>query len=67
MKDSNHITKKIILKAHAEERIQVNEYKDLREFFSEDGWITIKADNPYIQGYYFNILESGSVSGDHFF
>ena len=31
-----------------------------------DGF-TIKANNPYIQGFYFNFNNSGSVSGDHFF
>jgi hypothetical protein len=39
----------------------------LKDFLLDEGWITIKADNPYIQGYYFHLNESGSVSGDHFF
>ena len=40
---------------------------DFKEFLSNEGWVTIKADNPYIEGYYFNMNKSGSVSGDHFF
>ena len=67
MADSNHISKNLFLKANSEKRIQINEDDDLKEFFSSDGWITIKANNPYIQGYYFNMHESGSISGDHFF
>ena len=67
MKDSKNITKKISIKANSAEQILLNQYDDLKEFFDDEGWVTIKADNPYIEGYYFNMHDSGSVSGDHFF
>ena len=67
MKDGTNITKKIFLKSNSEERIIINEHDDLKQFLSNEGWITIKADNPYIHGYYFHMNESGAVSGDHFF
>ena len=67
MYDKTSITKKLFLGANSEERIFINEHEDLKEFLSNEGWVTIKADNPYIEGYYFNMNKSGSVSGDHFF
>ena len=67
MNDETSITKKLFLGANSEERIFINEHEDLKEFLSNEGWVTIKADNPYIEGYYFNMNKSGSVSGDHFF
>ena len=41
--------------------------EEMKEFFQDDGWITIKSDNPHIQGFYFTFYPSGAVSGDHFF
>lgn len=35
--------------------------------FMDEGWVTIKSDNPFVTGFYFNFEESGSVAGDHFF
>tara|TARA_Y100000817_G_scaffold199212_1_gene155902 strand:+ start:130 stop:783 length:654 start_codon:yes stop_codon:yes gene_type:complete len=67
MKNNQNIIKKLFLKANSEERIFINDHQDLKDFLLDEGWITIKADNPYIQGYYFHLNESGSVSGDHFF
>jgi len=64
--DSSTISKKFILKANREERIYSNDV-DVKQFIKTEGWVTIKANNPYIQGFYFNFNNSGSVSGDHFF
>ena len=58
--------KKIKLKANSERRISFSDFQ-LNEFIKSEGWVTIKADNPYIHGYYFNMNSSGSVAGDHFF
>ena len=44
----------------------IDDFK-LNDFIKTEGWVTIKADTPYIQGYYFNLNSSGLVSGDHFF
>ena len=67
IEDSLTITRKLSIKANSEERFVINQDSDLKEFFYDEGWVTIKADNPYIEGYYFNMHKSGSVSGDHFF
>ena len=64
--DSSTISKKLIINANCEERIYSNDV-DIKQFIKTEGWVTIKANNPYIQGYYFNFNNSGSVSGDHFF
>jgi len=66
-KDSLVLEKKIVLPANSEFRL--NSTDPQFEIFSknEPTWITMEADNPNIQGFYFNFYESGSVAGDHFF
>jgi len=66
IEDSSNFTEKIFLHPNSEKRISLEDFK-LNEFIKTEGWITVKADNPYIQGYYFTMNSSGSVSGDHFF
>ncbi len=63
--DSETISREIILKPFSEFRLELDD--ELKNFLKEDGWVTIKSDNPYIQGYYFVFHPSGSVAGDHFF
>ena len=64
--DSSFFTEKFTLKSNSEKRITIDDF-NLNEFIKTEGWITIKADNPYIQGFYFHLNSSGLVSGDHFF
>ncbi len=64
--DSSTISKKFTLKANCEERIYSNDV-DIKQFIKTVGWVTLKANNPYIQGFYFNFNNSGAVSGDHLF
>ena len=45
---------------------ELNDF-ELNKFLRSEGWVTIKADNPYVNGYYFNMNSSGSVAGDHLF
>ena len=66
IEDSTSFSKKIQLQPNSEKRISLKDFK-LNEFIKTEGWVTIKADNPYIQGFYFSMNPSGSVSGDHFF
>jgi len=66
IEDSISLNKKIKLKANSERRISFSDFQ-LNEFIKSEGWVTIKADNPYIHGYYFNMNSSGSVAGDHLF
>jgi len=63
--DSSTISKEIKLKPFGEFRLKLDD--NLKSFLKEDGWITIKSDNPYIQGFYFVFHPSGAVAGDHFF
>ncbi len=64
--DSETISREIVLKPFSEFRLELDD--ELKNFLKDaDGWITIKSDNPYIQGYYFVFHPSGSVAGDHFF
>ena len=63
--DSTTISKEIKLKPFSEFRLILDD--DLKNFLKEDGWVTIKSNNPYIQGFYFVFHPSGSVAGDHFF
>ena len=66
IEDSENFTKTIFLKPNSELRLTIDDF-DLEQFLKSEGWITIKADNPYIQAYYFNMNSSGAISGDHFF
>jgi len=66
IEDSTSFSKKIQLKANSEKRISFNDF-ELNKFLRSEGWVTIKADNPYVNGYYFNMNSSGSVAGDHLF
>lgn len=63
--DDSHLSKNISLKPYEEFRISPD--KELEEFLKEDGWVTIKSNNPNIQGFYFNFHPTGAVAGDHFF
>ena len=67
-KDTNSIEKEITIPANGEFRFDLTENHDILQFLDGNvGWITAKADNPHIQGYYFNFHSSGAVAGDHFF
>jgi hypothetical protein len=66
IEDSKTFTEKYSLKPNSEKRLSINDLK-LNDFLKTEGWVTIKADTSYIQGYYFNLNSSGLVSGDHFF
>jgi len=64
--DSETFSREIKLKAFSEYRLELDD--NLKNFLQgDDGWVTIKSDNPYIQGFYFVFHSSGSVASDHFF
>ena len=66
IEDSSNQTETITLSANTEKRLTIEDF-NLKDFLKTEGWVTIKADTPYIHGYYFNLNSSGSVSGDHLF
>jgi len=67
IEDSSYLTQKLSLKPNSEIRILIDGDQELNQFLKTEGWVTVKSDNPYIQGFYFNFNNSGSVAGDHFF
>lgn len=67
-KDTNSMKKEITISANGEFRFEVMKDHEVLQFLDGNvGWITAKADNPHIQGYYFNFHSSGAVAGDHIF
>mgnify|MGYP001310037890 CR=1 FL=1 len=66
IEDSSNFSKKISLSPNSEKRFSIDDF-ELNDFLKTEGWVTIKADNPYVHGYYFNLNSSGSISGDHLF
>ena len=66
IEDSSNFSEKISLSPNSEKRFSIDDFK-LKDFLKTEGWVTIKADNPYVHGYYFNLNSSGSISGDHVF
>ena len=68
MMNSIKLEKKFILESNSEFRINTSTIPELKKIIkNEPIWLTIEANNPNIQGYYFNFHKSGSVAGDHFF
>ena len=66
IEDSSHFSETISLAPNSEKRFTINDF-ELKNFLKTEGWVTIKADSPYVNGYYFNLNSSGSISGDHLF
>jgi len=66
--DSNFIERKITIPPFGQTIIETEKDSELKEFLQKkSGWVTIRADNPYVFGYYFDFHPSGSVAGDHVF
>lgn len=60
------LIRKYVIPANGQIRIPVD--KEIEEFLKEDsGWITVKSDNPFVIGWYFEFNESGIMGGDHSF
>jgi len=66
--NSLKLEKEITLQPNSEFRINTTTIPELNKIIENEAiWVTIEANNPNIQGYYFNFHKSGSVAGDHFF
>ncbi len=62
------IEKCILLDPYSELRLDTAKDYYLKSVLHEiPSWITIEADNPNLQGFYFNFNQSGAVAADHFF
>ncbi len=66
IEDSSNQTEILSLSPNTEKRLTIDNF-NLKDFLKTEGWVTIKADNPYVYGFYFNLNSSGSISGDHLF
>ena len=48
--------------------LRLTDDNELREFFGDaSGWVTARADNPFLNGYYFDFHPNGAVAADHLF
>ena len=66
--NSQTIERSFEIPAYNEYRLNLEEDSEIKSFLQNShGWVTIKANNPHIQGYYFNFHSSGAVAGDHVF
>ena len=66
--NSQTIERNIEIPAYNEYRLNLEEDSEIKSFLKNTpGWVTIKANNPHIQGFYFNFHPSGAVAGDHVF
>ncbi len=67
-KDTEVLKRKIVLPPHGFHVIQIEQDKELQQFFDGSvGWFTAITSNPYTTTYYFNEDLSGVVGGDHGF
>lgn len=66
--DNTTLEKNITLKANSLEIINAQSDTDINTFFEDGtGWMTLHADNPFVNGWYFDFHESGAVAADHIF
>lgn len=67
-RDGECIEKTVVLAPFEQKKIEIQEEKELQNFLEgESGWVVAQANNPYVNGWYFDVGPSGSVAGDHSF
>ena len=66
--DNATLEKSAIIKANAIEVIHAQKDSDIKDFFAGGtGWMTVHADNPFVNGWYFDFHLNGAVAADHIF
>ena len=66
--DEKTIERTLTVKPNGEAHVNMDSDSELREFFgSETGWVAAQADNPFLNGFYFDFNTSGAVAADHIF
>jgi len=66
--DKKFLKKKITINNNGNLFIEFANDKKIKNFLgSSTGWVSFESDNPFLNGFYFNILKNGSVAGDHLF
>ena len=63
---SKSISRQYELAANAQLRLVVDEEVE-RFLDGKTGWMTVKADNPFVSSWYFEFNQSGVMGGDHGF
>jgi hypothetical protein len=67
-KSSKPLYKKITIQDNGIYWFNLHKDKRIKKLlFSKSGWATIESDNPFINGFYFEDMKKGILSGDHVF
>lgn len=67
-KSSKPLHKKITIQDNGIYWFNLQKDKRVKKLlFSKSGWATIESDNPFINGFYFEDMKKGILSGDHVF
>lgn len=66
--DKRYLEKKLTIKDNGNLFIKFANDKKIKSFLkNKTGWAAFESDNPFLNGFYFDIKKNGSVSGDHLF
>lgn len=66
--DDKIIERTLTVKPNGEAHIKMDSDKELMGFFGTGtGWVAAQADNPFLNGFYFDFSTSGAVAADHIF
>lgn len=66
--DSSVLERNCVVPPNGLFTIRISDDDELRQFFGDNsGWIAAKANNPFLNGYYFDFHPSGAVAADHLF
>ena len=62
------LKKKIIIKDNGSYWFDLNKQEKIKKFLmNKTGWVTIKSDNPFVNGWYIEKSSAGFIGADHFF
>ncbi len=66
--DNQTLGRAFDLKPFGQHTIEILKDPELQQFLqNQTGWVTCIADNPFVNGWYFDFQKSGVVAGDHSF
>ncbi|MFD2569935.1 hypothetical protein ACFSUS_04770 [Spirosoma soli] len=66
--DNEVLTRTLFIPANGQRRLALAEDSELAAFFGgASGWVAAQADNPYVNGFYFDFHANGAVAADHVF
>ncbi len=66
--DDQVLTRSLQIPANGQRRLSLADDDELRAFFGgAAGWVAAQADNPYVNGFYFDFHTNGAVAADHVF